>query len=376
MKTVGRNLRIATAVVVVLVAWTTGSAALPKRSTVTYYHGGGCESFSSYKLTATQEDDSAAVEIVTSNGCTATFTSRIPIDVYAMVWDSLVETGFFSSALRPSYQGTVTHTGMHSGYISMEYDSGGTTKTKKVTFYAELTSYPEFVTAQRLASSFDPWARTTMEQFRHGDLASTITALERTFMRKPDGGLASPQCDYIIANGYLPEVSRAILDYVGRDTSPESVWVPREMAIFEYFGERSLPEVIEALHNRGPRARALAVEMTAKLLPRKRVRYLLPLLNDRSQFIRNQVAYYLGYNHRKEAVPILIHRFETESDSLHLSDATVPLLRTGALEGVDFMIRWAEARSPKATVGLAGVLARVKDPRITALCARCGGLAR
>lgn len=370
MKTVGEHPRIATTVMGVLVALSVGSAALPKRSMVTYYHGGGCESFSSYKLTATQEDDSAAVGIVTSNGRTATFTSRIPIDVYAMVWDSLVEAGFFGSALLTSYQGKVTRTGMHAGYISMEYDSGGASKTKKVTFHADLTSVPEFITAQRLASSFDPWARTAIEQFRHGDLASTITALERTFIRKPDGRLASPQCDYIIANGYLPEVSRAILDYVGRDVNTDSVWVPREMAIFEYFGERSLPEVIEALHNRGPRARALAVEMTAKLLPRKRVRYLLPLLNDRSQFIRNRVAYYLGYSHRKEAAVILMHRFKSESDSLHLSEATVPLLRTGSQEGIDLMIRWAEARSSKTSVGLVSILAQVQDQRMSRLIGR------
>jgi HEAT repeat protein len=372
MKTVGRNHRIATAVVVVLVAWTTGSAALPKRSTVTHYHGGGCESFSSYMLTATQEDDSAVVEIVTSNGRTSTFTSRIPIDVYAMVWDSLVETGFFGSALLTSYQGKVTHTGMHSGCISMEYDSGGVSKTKKVTFYADLTSSPEFVTAQRLASSFDPWARTTLEQFRHGNFLLALDALGRTTEAWPGGVKESPQCDYIIRTGSAPEIIRLIFDYIGKDTIAEPVATQTGSGVLLCLAPKAMPAILEALHDRSPQARSTAVGLVRRLLEARCVPYLLPMLDDRSEYVRNQVAVDLALYGRKESAAILIRRFLAESDSERWSDVSIPglLVRIGSQEGIDLILRWAEAKPPKTTLRVVGALAEVQDSRVTRVYAR------
>jgi HEAT repeat protein len=369
MKTVGRNLRIATAVVVVLVAWSAASAALPKRSMVTYAHAGGCIWMSSYALRATQIGDSATVEVITDRlppGRADTFRSRIPVDVYAMVWDSLVKTGFFSTALLPSYEGKVTRTGMQSGYISMEYDSGGITKAKRVGFHSEPTSPPEFVTVQRLASSFDPWARTTIEQFRHGDFLKALEALGRTFDVWPDGRKVSPQCEYIVRTGKAPELVRMIFDHLDKDTSTKPVLTPN--GVLMYLATRAAPAVLRELRNASPAVRSTAVGIVRRMPSAKSLaRYLLPLLRDSSDRVRNEVATVLALQGRKEPATVLMRWFLAEGDSSRWSSVNIPglLVRIESKEGVDLILRWAEAKPPKTTLRVVGALAEVRDPRVT-----------
>jgi hypothetical protein len=376
MKTAGKNLRTATAVIGVLVACSAGSAALPRRSMVTYYHGGGCISFSSYTLKATQNGGSAAVEIVTSGGVPEradTFRSKIPLDVYALVWDSLVRTGFFSNALLTSYQGKVTRTGMHSGYIAMECDSGGNTKAKKVTFHADLTSYPEFVTAQRLAGSFDPWARTTMEQFRHGDFLSALNALGQTVEAWPGRAKKSPQCDYMIRTGNAPEIIRLIFDCIGRDMGPEPGPMHAGNRVLTYFAPSALPAVLKGLRHDSPTVRSTAVGIVRRL-PRAKslVRYLLPLLRDSSDRVRNEVATVLALQGRKEPADVLMRWFLAEGDSSSWSTIDIPglLVRIESKEGIDLILRWALAKPPKTTLRVVGALAEVRDPHVTRVYAR------
>ena len=232
MKTIGMHRLILAA----LIGWSAGSA-LPRHSSVTYYHGGGCESYTSYTLRATQRGDSAVVEIAASDR-TGPFVSRIPADVYALVWDSLLRIGFFDSLL-PSYDAPRAGTGAYSGYIAMEYDSGGVARAKRVGFHNEPTSPPEFVTAQRLASSFDPWARTTIEQFRHGDFLKALEALGRTAEDWLGSTKKSPQCDYLERTGKAPEIIRLIFDYIGRDMGPEPGPMHAGNRVLTYFAPRS-----------------------------------------------------------------------------------------------------------------------------------------
>jgi HEAT repeat protein len=366
MKTVGRNLRIATAVIGVLGALSAGSAALPKRSMVKYYHGGGCESYTSYTLRATQRGDSAVVEIAASDR-TGPFVSRVPVDVYAMVWDSLLGAGFFSSLLQ-SYSAPRYGTGLYGGYISLEYDSAGVRKAKKVSFSNEPMSPPEFVTAQRLASSFDPWARTTIEQFRHGDFLKALEALGRTAEDWLGSTKKSPQCDYLEHTGKAPEIIRLIFDRIGRDMGPEPGPMHAGNRVLTYFAPSALPAVLKGLRHDSPTVRSTAVGIVRRL-PRAKslVRYLLPLLRDSSDRVRNEVATVLALQGRKEPADVLMRWFLAEGDSSSWSTVDIPglLVRIESKEGIDLILRWALAKPPRTTLRVVGALAEVQDPRVT-----------
>jgi hypothetical protein len=59
--------------------------------------------------------------------------------------------------------------------------------------------------------------------------------------------------------------------------------------------------------------------------------------------------------------------FLAEGDSSRWSSVNIPglLVRTESKEGVDLILRWAEAKPPKTTLRVVGALAEVQDPRVT-----------
>jgi HEAT repeat protein len=116
---------------------------------------------------------------------------------------------------------------------------------------------------------------------------------------------------------------------------------------------------LPALKDESPMVRATAAKAILSLDPEESVGYLVPLLNDKDEFVRRETAYALGFTHSRSATAALSERLLNDKEDGVRGAAAVAL---------------GQIADEAAVVALVGALEQKRKPNVFVLRAAASAL--